>query len=85
MKLPSLAGLAVLGAVVAPALAFPADLLGGGRRDLDLAELAKITELAGRISADLKEKRQIGLDIVTPRFDADAQRVDTTGKHEWVS
>lgn len=82
MKHPSLAGLAVLSAV-APTLAFPAELLRG--RDLGLAELTKITELADRISADLKEKRQIGLDIVPPGFDADAQRVDTTGKHEFVS
>jgi hypothetical protein len=62
------------------AFAFPAALLNGG---LSAEDLAKITELALNISAQ-HEKRQLGLGIFEPGFDAKAQKIETTGTHAYV-
>lgn len=69
-----------LAAFVLPALAFPSALLKG---DISQAELKKITELAEKITST-SQKRQAGLNIVDVGFDAEAQRVDTSGEHEYV-
>jgi hypothetical protein len=63
------------------AFAFPSALL---RYDLSSVELQRITELADKI-ATASRKRQAGLDILNVGFDADAQKVDTSGEHEYVS
>ena len=62
------------------AFAFPSALLKG---DISSAELQKITELAEKIST-ASRKRQLGLNILDLGFDAETQRVDTTGEHEYV-
>lgn len=69
-----------LAAFVLPAFAFPSALLKG---DISGEELQKITELAQKI-AHTSRKRQAGLKVLDVGFDAEAQRVDTTGEHEYV-
>jgi hypothetical protein len=61
------------------AFAFPANLLNG---DISEEALAEISALAAKITREAKTKRQ--LDIVKPGFNADAQRISTTGKHQYV-
>ena len=62
-------------------LAFPAALMN---EEVSAAELSRITELADKIAAESR-KRQAGLGIVDVGFDAKAQKVDTSGKHAYVS
>jgi hypothetical protein len=59
--------------------AFPANL-----RNSDISEdtLAEITSLAAKITKDLETKQQGG--IVKRGFNADAQRISTTGEHRYV-
>jgi hypothetical protein len=59
--------------------AFPANLLKG---DISDEALAEITELAAKIRRDAEAKQQSG--NVKRAFDADAQRVSTTGDHRYV-
>jgi hypothetical protein len=61
------------------AFAFPANLLKG---DISDEALAEITELAAKITRDAEAKQQFG--HVKRAFDADAQRVSTTGDHRYV-
>jgi hypothetical protein len=61
------------------AFAFPANLLNG---DISEEALAEISALAAKITREAKTKRQLG--IVKPGFNADAQRISTTGKHRYV-
>lgn len=63
-------------ALLSVAAAFPANLLKG---DISEDALAEITALAAKIAGDVKEKRDF-----TGVFNADRQRVDTTGKHAYV-
>ena len=64
--------------------AFPASLLNG---DMSPEQLAQISSLAERISREAhtqKTKRQAGLGLLKPGFDAEKQRVSTTGAHRYV-
>jgi hypothetical protein len=61
-------------------LAFPANLLKG---DISEATLAEITALTEKITRDLETKRQGG--HVKRAFNAEAQRISTTGDHKYVS
>jgi hypothetical protein len=68
------------------ALAFPTlGSVSSKLKDISDEDLAKITELADKISVDIK-KRQLGLDLLpVVGFDPVAQKVDTTGQYEYVS
>lgn len=71
---------------ITAAVAFPANLLNNG--DISSETLAEINSIVARIereAAAASEKRQLGFGLVKPGFDADAQRVDTTGAHQYVS
>jgi hypothetical protein len=59
--------------------AFPANLLDN---DISDDTLAEITALAARITREAETNRHAG--IVKRGFNADAQRVRTTGDHEYV-
>jgi hypothetical protein len=59
--------------------AFPANLLSG---DISEDALAEITALAAKIHRDTEVKRDFS--NVKRAFNADAQRVSTTGKHAYV-
>jgi hypothetical protein len=61
-------------------LAFPANLLKG---DISDATLAEITALTEKITRDLETKQQGG--HVKRAFNAEAQRLSTTGDHKYVS
>jgi len=61
--------------------AFPANILNNELGDEALAE---ITELAAKITREAKTKRQLGAAVLPPGFNADAQRVSTTGKWRYV-
>jgi hypothetical protein len=61
-------------------LAFPANLLKG---DISEATLAEITALTEKITRDLEAKRQGG--HVKRSFNAEAQRISTTGDHKYVN
>jgi hypothetical protein len=61
-------------------LAFPANLLQG---DISDATLAEITALTEKITRDLETKQKGG--YVKRAFNADAQRLSTTGDHKYVS
>ncbi|KAF7454776.1 hypothetical protein A1F99_020340 [Pyrenophora tritici-repentis] len=61
--------------------AFPANLLNN---DLSAEALAEITEIAAKITREAETKRQLGASILPPGFDADAQRISTTGKWRYV-
>ena len=63
------------------AFAFPANVLNNQLGDEALAE---ITELAAKITRETKTKRQLGAAILPPGFNADAQRIDTTGRWRYV-
>jgi len=71
-------------------LAFPANLLNNLPADLSDEGLAEITELAAKITRAVEDmpanlaKRQLGASILPPGFDADAQRISTTGEHRYV-
>jgi hypothetical protein len=60
-------------------LAFPANLIKG---DIDAEALAEITSFVSKITQDMNIKQQGG--PVKRAFDADAQRVSTTGEHAYV-
>lgn len=60
--------------------AFPASMLKG---DISDATLAEITALTERIARDLESKRSGA--HVKRAFDAEAQRISTTGDHKYVS
>ena len=62
--------------------AFPANILDNELGDEALAE---ITELAAKITREAKTKRQLGAAILPPGFNADAQRISTTGRWRYVS
>ncbi|ETS73861.1 hypothetical protein PFICI_14807 [Pestalotiopsis fici W106-1] len=64
------------------ATAFPTSVINS---DLSNEDLARINDLAAKISADVKAKRVAGIDAIKPGFDADAQRIDTTGDHAWIA
>ncbi|KAI4660829.1 uncharacterized protein J4E79_005397 [Alternaria viburni] len=72
-------------------LAFPANLLNNLPADLSDEGLAEITELAAKITRAVEEmpanlaKRQLGASILPPGFDADAQRISTTGEHRYIA
>lgn len=55
--------------------AFPANF-----QDISEDSLAEITALAAKISREVEVKRNVG----KRAFDADAQRVSTTGEHAYV-
>jgi hypothetical protein len=59
--------------------AFPANLLKG---DVSEDTLAELTTLAAKITRDLETTKQAG--NVKRGFNADAQRVSTTGEHQYV-
>ena len=59
--------------------AFPANLL---KNDIGEGALAEITDLVAKITRAAEMKRQSGLG--KRAFDADAQRVSTTGQHVYV-
>jgi hypothetical protein len=59
--------------------AFPANLLRG---DISEDALAEITALAAKIHRDTETKRDSS--NVKRAFNADAQRISTTGKHAYV-
>ncbi|PZC88200.1 Peroxidase-2 domain containing protein, partial [Pyrenophora tritici-repentis] len=61
--------------------AFPANLLNN---DLSAEALAEITEIAAKITREAETKRQLGASILPPGFDADAQRISTTGKWRYI-
>jgi hypothetical protein len=61
------------------AFAFPTNLLRG---DFSEDALAEITALAAKITHEAESKRQLG--NVKRGFNADAQRVSTTGDHKYV-
>jgi hypothetical protein len=61
------------------ALAFPTSLLNG---DLSEEALAEINTLAAKVAREARTKRQLG--IIKPGFNADAQRISTTGEHQYV-
>jgi hypothetical protein len=67
---------------VSAALAFPANLLNG---DISDETLAEINGLVAKIKREAETKRQLGLGVLKPGFDADAQRISTTGDHRYVS
>jgi len=60
--------------------AFPASMLKG---DISAATLAEITALTDKISRDIESKRSGA--HVKRAFNAEAQRISTTGDHEYVS
>lgn len=60
--------------------AFPASMFKG---DISEATLAEITALTEKISRDLESKRSGA--HVKRAFNAEAQRISTTGDHEYVS
>lgn len=60
--------------------AFPASMLKG---DISKTTLAEITALTERISRDLESKRSGA--HVKRAFNAEAQRISTTGDHKYVS
>ncbi|CAN9092107.1 unnamed protein product [Alternaria alternata] len=60
--------------------AFPASMLKG---DISDATLAEITALTERIARDLESRRSGA--HVKRAFDAEAQRISTTGDHKYVS
>jgi hypothetical protein len=66
------------------AFAFPANLLNNLPADLSDEALAEVTELAAKITREVETKRQLGASILPPSFDADAQRISTTGDHRYV-
>jgi hypothetical protein len=66
------------------AFAFPANLLNNFPADLSDEALAEVTELAAKITREVETKRQLGASILPPGFDADAQRISTTGDHRYV-
>ncbi|EMD94579.1 hypothetical protein COCC4DRAFT_66246 [Bipolaris maydis ATCC 48331] len=71
---------------ITAAVAFPANLLNNG--DISSETLAEINSIVARIereAAAASEKRQLGFGLVKPGFDADAQRVDTTGAHQYIA
>ncbi|CAI6339849.1 unnamed protein product [Periconia digitata] len=59
--------------------AFPANLLNG---DISEATLAEITSLTQKITRDLEAQRQGS--HVKRSFNAEAQRIDTTGEHRYI-
>jgi hypothetical protein len=59
--------------------AFPANVLNN---DISEDTLAEITALASKIAREAEAKRQV--DIVKSRFNADAQRISTSGEHRYV-
>ncbi|KAI2486712.1 oxidase [Pyrenophora tritici-repentis] len=61
--------------------AFPTNLLNN---DLSAEALAEITEIAAKITREAETKRQLGASILPPGFDADAQRISTTGKWRYI-
>lgn len=63
--------------------AFPTAMLDG-RNDISAEDLARITDLLDTVAVQSK-KRQVGLDIIDVGFDAKSQKIDTTGKHAYVS
>lgn len=63
-----------------PTFAFPASMLKG---DISKTTLAEITALTERISRDLESKRS-GT-YVKRAFNAEAQRISTSGDHKYVS
>ncbi|KAI4593977.1 hypothetical protein KJ359_008765 [Pestalotiopsis sp. 9143b] len=79
MRLSLFSGVALL---ALRATAFPASALNS---DLSEEDLARINDLAAKITADVKAKRIAGIDAIKPGFDADAQRPDTTGDHAWIA
>jgi hypothetical protein len=64
----------------ASAFAFPASLLAN---DISDEQLAEITALAEKVKIDLEAKQQHG-NVKRLGFNADAQRVNTTGQWEYV-
>jgi hypothetical protein len=60
--------------------AFPASMLKG---DMSKSTLAEITALTEKISSDLESKRSGA--HVKRVFNAEAQRISTTGYHKYVS
>jgi hypothetical protein len=60
--------------------AFPASMLKG---DISEATLAEITALTEKISSDFESKRSTT--HVKRAFNAEAQRISTTGDHKYVS
>lgn len=60
------------------AFAFPANLF---TNDISDAQLAQINELVANITQNLAKPQTAN---VKRQFDADAQRVDTTGEHAYV-
>jgi hypothetical protein len=64
----------------ASAFAFPASLLN---KDISDDQLAEITALAAKVKAEIQSNETRG-NVKRLGFNADAQRVDTTGQWEYV-
>ena len=65
----------------ASAFAFPANLLN---KDISDETLAEITGLVEKIKREADVKRQLGTGVFKPGFDANAQRISTSGEHRYV-
>lgn len=63
------------------AFAFPANLLNN---DISDETLAEITGLVEKVKREADVKRQLGVGIIKPGFDANAQRISTSGEHRYV-
>lgn len=63
------------------AFAFPANVLSA---DVSGATPAEITALVAKNTLEANTKRQAGLNLLKPGFDANAQRISTTGDHRYV-
>lgn len=64
------------------AFAFPASMLNN--KDISAEQLAQISEMVEKIKREVGEKRQLGAGIIKPGFDANAQRISTSGEHRYV-
>jgi hypothetical protein len=78
MKLSVLLSGAILPSI---ALAYPSKILQG---DLSEEALAEISNLAGLIKKEAHIKRQLGLNVLKPGFNAKAQLISTSGEHKFV-
>ncbi|USP80352.1 uncharacterized protein yc1106_07626 [Curvularia clavata] len=66
----------------ASAFAFPASLLN---KDISDETLAEITGLVEKIKREADVKRQLGAGIIKPGFNANAQRISTSGEHRYIA
>lgn len=65
-------------------VAYPSNLLKGDISEDALAELSALIARIGKETKEAHTKRQFGLNIVKPIFDAKAQYISTTGENRFV-